>query len=149
MTSEALEGRVRGHIYERFVEDGRPPLVEETAGALGVSRDEAEAAFRALEQAHVIVLAPGTTDVWMANPFSAVPTAFPVETERGVYFGNCIWDALGIVAMLGGSGRVSTRCPDCGEQLEFRVRDRRLAPVDAVVHYAVPAGRWWENIGYT
>jgi Alkylmercury lyase len=147
--NEALEPRVRLHIYDRFVEDGRPPSVEETAEALGLRCEETEAAFRALEQAHVIVLAPGTTDVWMANPLSAVPTAFPVETERGAYFGNCIWDALGVVAMLGGSGRVSTRCPDCGEQLELSVRDRRLEPVDAVVHYAVSAARWWENIGYT
>lgn len=149
METEVLVRDVRLHIYERFVEEGRPPSVAGTAAALGIGRSETEAAFRALEQAHVIVLAPGTTDVWMANPFSAVPTAFPVETEHGAYFGNCIWDALGIVAMLGGSGCVSTQCPDCGEQIELTVRDRRLEPLDAVVHYAVPAARWWQNIGYT
>jgi hypothetical protein len=147
--TEALDRRVRLHLYERFVEDGRPPSVDETAAAVELDRDDTESSYRRLEQAHVIVLAPGTTGVWMASPLSAVPTAFPVETERGAYFGNCIWDALGVVAMLGGNGRVSTTCPDCGERLEFSVRDRRLEPVDAVVHYAVPAARWWENIGYT
>jgi hypothetical protein len=148
MTTDALDRRVRVHLYERFVADGRPPSVEETAGALALERDEAEAAFRRLEQAHVIVLAPGTTNVWMANPLSAVPTSFPVETERGFYYGNCIWDGLGAIAMLGRSGRVSTWCPDCQDPLVFSVRDGELEPVDAVVHYAVPAARWWENIAF-
>jgi hypothetical protein len=149
MTMEARDREVRLHLYERFVEDGRPPSLDETAQALGLERDEVADAYRRLEQGHVIVLAPGTTSVGMANPLSAVPTPFSVETERGSYFGNCVWDGLGVVAMLGGNGRVSTHCPDCGEPLELSVRDRRLEPLDAVVHYAVPAARWWENIGYT
>lgn len=144
----AVDDRVRLHVYERFVADGRPPTPSETGEALGIGRDEAESAYRRLEQGHVIVLAPGTTNVWMANPLSAVPTSFPVETERGSYFGNCIWDALGVVAMLGSSGRVSTWCPDCQEPIELVVRDRELEPVDAMIHFAVPASRWWENIAF-
>ena len=97
----------------------------------------------------MIVLAPGTLDVWMANPLSAVPTPFRVETEGRGYFGNCVWDALGIPAMLGVDGRVDTSCPDCGEPLTFSVRESELEPVDAVAHFAVPAVRWWENIAYT
>ena len=74
----------------------------------------------------------------MAHPLSAVPTPFAVETERGSFYGNCIWDGLGAVA-----------CPDCREPLVFTVRDGDLEPVEAVVHYAVPAVRWWENIGFS
>ena len=144
-----LDHSVRAHIYERFVEDGRPPTVAETAAALGLDEAEAEAAYRRLDDAHVIVLASGTTNVWMANPLSAVPTPFPVETERGSFFGNCIWDALGTVAMLGRSGRVETLCPDCREPLVFTVRDGELEPVEAVIHYAVPAARWWDDIGFS
>jgi hypothetical protein len=142
------DNAVRVHLYERFVADGRPPRVAETAATLGLDEAEAAEAYRRLEQAHVIVLAPGTTNVWMANPLSAVPTPFSVETERGSFFGNCIWDGLGTVAMLGRSGRVETWCPDCQEPLVFTVREGELEPVDAVVHYAVPAARWWENIAF-
>lgn len=85
----------------------------------------------------------------MAHPLSAVPTPFAVETERGSFYGNCIWDGLGAIAMLGRDGRVETACPDCGEPLVFTVRDGELEPVEAVVHYAVPAGRWWEDIGFS
>lgn len=144
-----LENRVRVHLYERFVADGRPPTAAETAEALGLPEAVAEAAYRALEEARVIVLAPGTSTVWMANPLSAVPTPFRVETDGGSYWGNCIWDGLGVVAMLGGEGRVATSCPDCGDPLEFRVRGGRLDPVDAVIHFAVPPRRWWENIAFT
>ena len=145
----ATDDAVRVHLYERFVEDGRPPGVAETAAALGLDEAEAASAYRRLDEAHVIVLAPGTTDVWMAAPLSAVPTPFRVETERGAFFGNCIWDGLGTVAMLGRSGRVETSCPDCREPLVFTVRDGELEPVEAVVHYAVPAARWWEDIGFS
>lgn len=140
---------VRVHIYERFVEDGRPPAVAETAAALGLDEAEAASAYRRLDEAHVIVLAPGTTDIWMAAPLSAAPTPFRVETERGWFYGNCIWDGLGTISMLGLSGRVDTACPDCREPLVFTVRDRELEPVDAVVHYAVPAARWWDDIGFS
>jgi hypothetical protein len=140
---------VRVHLYERFVADGRPPAVAETASALGLEEAEAAEAYRRLAEAHVIVLAPGTTTVWMAAPLSAVPTPFRVETERGSFFGNCIWDGLGTVGMLGRSGRVETACPDCKEPLVFEVRNGELEPLDAVVHYAVPAARWWEDIGFS
>ena len=86
----------------------------------------------------------------MANPLSAVPTIFRVQTgEDASYWGNCIWDALGIIAMLGGDGRIDTSCPDCGDALELNVEAGKLQPTDAVVHFAVPAARWWQNIGYT
>jgi hypothetical protein len=142
--------RVRLHLYDRFLADGRPPTAAETAEALGLSTEEAEAVYQRLEQGHVIVLAPASTDVWMANPLSAVPTPFRVITDDGrSWWGNCVWDGLGVLAMIGADGVVSTSCPDCGEPLELRVREGELEPVDAVVHFAVSAARWWENIGFT
>ena len=143
-----VDNRVRLHLYDRFVEDGRPPTAGETSEALGLSAVEAEASYRRLAEDRVIVLAPGTTTVWMASPLSAVPPTFRVESERGEFFGNCIWDGLGVVAMLGRSGRVSTWCPDCQEPLDFTVRDGELEPVEAVAHYVVPAARWWDNIAF-
>jgi hypothetical protein len=146
---EGLDNDVRLHVYGTFVEVGAPPSVAETASALARGADEVADAYRRLEQAHVIVLAPGTLNVWMANPLSAVPTAFEAETERGTFFGNCIWDALGVVAMLGGRGHVRTACADCGEPIALPVEDYALGPVDGVAHFAVPAARWWENIAFT
>lgn len=144
-----VDTRVRLQVYESFLADGRPPTIDETAALLDLPPAEVEAAFARLEAGHVLVFAPGTRNIWMANPLSAFPTAFLVETARGAYWGTCIWDAFGVVAMLGGTGTVSTQCPDCGEAMELEVENGRLEPHDGVAHFAVPARRWWDNIGYT
>lgn len=148
-SSTERDNDVRLHIYERFLADGRPPSHEETAAALGVSDEEAADAYRRLAEQHVVVLDPGSLSIWMANPLSAHPTPYRVETPRGGYFGNCIWDAFGVVAMLGGNGTVTTSCPDCGETMELGVADGELGPAEGVAHFAVPARRWWDDIGYT
>ena len=85
----------------------------------------------------------------MANPLCATPTTFRVATPRGEYWGTCAWDALGVVAMLGGEGTVRARCADCNEPLELRVEDHELRTTDGVAHFVVPACRWWENIAFT
>jgi Alkylmercury lyase len=85
----------------------------------------------------------------MAPPFSAVPTAFRVQTPRGAYWGNCIWDGLGIVSMLGGEGTVETRCADCDEPMTLRIEAGGLVDGDGLAHFAVPAARWWDDIGFT
>jgi hypothetical protein len=107
------------------------------------------ASFRRLADAHVIVLAGGSPYIWMANPFSAIPTPFRVTARGRSWWGNCIWDSLGIVAMMGGEGSVTTHCPDCSEPLEVVVSDGSVSHGDYLVHYSVPAARWWDNIGDT
>jgi Alkylmercury lyase len=140
---------VRLHVYGRFVDTGAPPSVAETAAALGAGEEEVGDAYRRLEQARVIVLAPGTLNIWMANPLCAYPSPFRVETPRGEYWGVCAWDALGVVAMLGGDGTVRTHCQDCAVPMTLRVDDGEYRGDDGVFHVAVPARRWWENIAFT
>lgn len=143
-----LDGEARLHVLRTLVETGRAPSTHDTAAALGVDEEAAAGAYRRLAEERAIVLAPGTLNVWMANPLSAVPSAFTVETGGRRHYANCIWDALGAVAMLGGEGRVDTSCPDCGATLPVLVEGGE--PLGkGIVHFAVPAARWWENIGYT
>jgi hypothetical protein len=147
--SADVDRTVRLHVYERFLEAGRPPTHEETAVALGIDIERAADAYLRLAEQRVLVLAPGTLAIWMAAPFSAVPTAFWVETPRGSYWGNCIWDAFGVVAMAGGTGVVSTTCQDCGDDMRLEVSGFELMPTEGIAHFAVPARDWWKNIGYT
>lgn len=140
---------MRVAIYERFVDEGEAPGAGDLADALSIPAQEVEASFLRLAEDRVIVLMPETTEIWMANPLSAVPTSFRVQTPRGSFWGNCIWDGLGAIAMLGGAGTVETRCPDCEEAMELRVENGVLANGEGVAHFAVPAARWWDNIGFT
>lgn len=135
-------------MYRGFVEDSRPPSPDEIARALGHPQIEIEAALRRLAEDHALVLAPGTPYVWMANPFSAIATPFRVESDDRRWWGNCIWDALGILASMHRDGRVSTSCPDCGEHLEIVVEGGALAGGESIVHYALPAAQWWDDIGF-
>jgi hypothetical protein len=144
-----LDSRVRLALYERFVDEGEPPSAAELAESLDIALEEAEASLRRLHEAHVIVLMPGRTEVWMAAPLSAVATGFRVETLRGEFWGNCIWDGLGVVSMLGRDGTVQTRCPDCDEPMTLRVEAGELVDGRGLAHFAVPAARWWDNIGFT
>jgi hypothetical protein len=106
------------------------------------------AAYRRLAEGHVIVLQPGTTELWMANPLSARPTPFLVTTEHGRFYGNCVWDALGVAAMLDADARIDTDCADCGEAMVLEIVGGELA-AEGVAHFAVPAAHWWDDIGFT
>lgn len=144
-----IDRDVRVALFAGIVREGSVPAPDEVARAAGVPPAELAASYRRLADAHVLVLAPGREDeIWMANPFSATTTPFAVEVDDRAYHGNCIWDALGIVAMLGGTGSVRFPCPDCGEPLAIDVRGGEPES-DLLVHFAVPAARWWEDIGFT
>jgi hypothetical protein len=144
----SVDASVRLHVYRFFVDEGRPPVPPEIAEALHIEQSAVEDALRRLAAEHVLVLAPGTPYVWMANPLSAIPTPFAVEAAGRAWFGNCIWDGMGIVAMLGGTGTVRTWCPDCRERLEVSIQDGHVTSGDGVVHFAVPAAHWWDDIGF-
>ena len=147
-SGQTVDTAVRTEIYRFFVEHGRPPVPAEIAEPLDLDQASVEDALRRLADQHILVLAPGTPYIWMANPLSALPTPFQVETCGRTWFGNCIWDALGIVAMLNGTGTVSTWCPDCNERLVVSVDDNRVASGGCVAHFAVPAAHWWDDIGF-
>lgn len=144
-----MDDAVRLAIYRRFVADGAPPTVDDVATHLGAAPGDVEASYRRLADAHVIVLEPGSAEVWIAPPLSARPTTFRVTAASGSWWGTCVWDALGVPAMLGEDARIDTACADCGEPMDLVVRDGALAPVAGVAHFAVPARAWWDDIGFT
>lgn len=151
MTDTAvIDNDVRLHIYGSFLASGAPPTAAATARALSMSEGEAAAAYQRLADGRVIVLKPGTGDVLMAAPLSAVPTRYRVKPVGGrEYYANCIWDAMGVFAMLGQDGDIDTSCPDCDEPFTLRVRNNALVASDAIVHFAVPAADWWNDIVFT
>lgn len=142
--------RIRTHLYSSFVEDGRARTPTEVAAALGGTADEVADAFRRLHDRHALVLDPGTDEIRMLNPFSAVETPHRVDARGRAWFANCAWDALGIPAALHTDGSVRSECPDCGEGLELEVRGGQLVRgADLLVHFVVPARHWWDDIAFT
>jgi hypothetical protein len=148
--SDAFDGQVRAAVYDAIITEGAVPTLAATAAGLARPAAEVAAAFRRLAAGHVLVLQPARDEILMASPFSAVPTAFAVEVDGlGGYWGNCVWDALGILALLGRDGRVLTSCGDCGAALALEVRGGALASEASVAHFAIPAKQWWDDIAFT
>lgn len=142
--------RIRNHLYRSFVRTGNALAPNEAAEALGLTADDVEVAYHRLHDAHALVLHSGSTEIQMLNPFSAVETAHRVEAGSRAWFANCAWDALGILAALHADGRIESACPDCGEQLELAVSEGELVRGrELLVHFVVPARRWWDDIGFT
>ena len=147
---DELDLRIRNHLYASFVRDGTASSVAEAAEALDLPAAEVSDAYRRLHDAHALVLHPGGTEIRMLNPFAAVETSYRVEAGGRSWFANCAWDSLGILGALQGDGRIEAACPDCGEPLELEVRDGELVRGrELLVHFVVPAHRWWDDIVFT
>ncbi len=140
---------LRNATYQLFVTLGRAPTASEVAMQLEASRDDVVGGWRRLHEAHALVLNAQMVELRMANPFSAVPTAYRVRAGERWWYGNCAWDAVGICAALGCNGRIETSCPDCGGPIGITVEERRCERSDLLFHCLVPAARWWEDIGFT
>jgi Alkylmercury lyase len=146
-----LDLRIRSHVYSSFVRDQHPRTPAEAAAELGLGEAEVTAAYHRLHAAHALVLRPGTTEIRMLNPFSPVETPHRVEAGGRAWSANCAWDALGVPSALHAEeARVASECPDCGALLELELRDGQLVHgADLLVHFVVPARRWWDDIGFT
>ena len=142
-----IERRVRAVVYHSLLEQGRAPSVAVLALQLDLTVAQVNAALRALAEAHALVLRPGTDDLWMAHPFSAVETDCVVRSGDRSWFANCVWDGLAILAITG-DGALESRSPANGQPIRFDVRGR-IVSGEGLVHFLVPAARFWDDIGFT
>lgn len=146
--NEVFDARLRGHIYRHFVRKGRAPKIAEMAAALAVSRPKIKNSLERLARDHAIVLQENG-ELWRAAPFSAVSTAFSVQIGKRRWWANCIWDALGIPAMLHEDGRIDAACGCCNLEMIVRISRGKLATKDGTIHFAVPARNWYDDVVFT
>lgn len=140
---------IRAAVYDHFAETGNAPTALDLQLRTGFSAGEIHTGLRTLAEGHHLVLAPGTTNIWMAHPFSAVPTEYRVDTEHRRYWANCAWDALGIPVVLNEDARTVTRCAETGAPVEVEIRDGQVNTGGGLVHFLVPPRDFWKNVGFT
>ncbi len=148
-----IDRRVRHAVYQHFAEWARAPEARAIASRLGERTEAVEASWRRLDAEHLLVLAPDANRLWMAPPFSAIPTEFLVEARGRRYFANCAWDALSIPALIDADAMIDTTCGDRCGAIRFSIVGGRIEGSESakksVVHVAVPAKHFWDNIGFT
>ena len=146
---DADDVALRNLTYRMFVDLGRAPTLAEVASGAGLQEQAAAAAWQRLHDAHALVLHPGTSELRMANPFAAQPTAYRVHAAGRDWFANCAWDAFGICAALDVDGRIVTACADCESEITVEVRNRQPDDATLVFHCLVPAVQWWDDIVFS
>jgi hypothetical protein len=146
--AEAFDRRLRQHIYRQMIRSGKAPTVAQMAAALSVPLRKLRAALQRLGKSHAFVLQE-SGELWRAAPFSAVPTAFPVQIGNRAWWANCIWDALGIPAMLHQNARIPASCGCCNDEMVLNVDEGRLTGPRGIIHIAVPARHWYDDIVFT
>lgn len=142
----SLDRVVRHHVYDYVMREGLPPTIAETSSALTRSPEEVSDAFQRLADSHILVLQQRRSEILMANPFSAVPTPFLVKAAGRSYYGNCIWDAMGIPAMLKCNATIEASCGCCSTAMSLNIMNGSLEETRGIAHFAIPAARWWDDI---
>jgi len=123
---------LRAEILRAFAETGAPPAVTDSPE------------LRALAERHVVVLGDGAR-IRMAHPFAAHHDGARVDAQGRTWWGNCAWDGFGIVHALGLPDATVT-----AQGIAVRVHDGVPEPAaGAVFGVAIPAARWWDDIGHT
>jgi hypothetical protein len=141
---------VKLSIYDTLARTTQAPTTADVARALHAPLVDVEAAFRRLHAKRLLVPEPGDASrIRMAPPFSGVPTSFRVRVDGHAYFANCAWDALGIPAALHRDATIEAVDGHTGEPIALEVRGASPVPEPCVIHFAVPAARWWEDILHT
>ena len=140
---------VRQTTYRLFVALNRAPIAGEVASAARLDEADIVEAWRRLDRAHALVLEKDRPAIRMANPFSAIPTAYRVAAAGRDWFANCAWDAFGICAALHVDGHIESTCPDCKAEISIDVVDKRPVQTDLLFHCLEPAAHWWDDIVFT
>jgi hypothetical protein len=141
---------VKLNVYETVARTAKMPLAEQVARATGASCQEVEAAFERLYRKRLLVLEPGEKSrIRMAPPFSGIETSFRVKVDQLNFYANCAWDALGIPAALHQDAMIIASDAYTNETIVLEVKEGRPVQQNCVIHFAVPAAHWWDDIIYT
>lgn len=109
-TSEQAQALYRA-VLPAFAATGAPPPLSAAAEQAGLSTAQAAAVLRELAEADVVAL-DDTGRLVGAFPLSATPTRHLVQVgDRPVLHAMCAIDALGVPAMLGAPGVITSTDP--------------------------------------
>ena len=144
---EQLDWDIRHYVYHVFARTGLPPDAHAIAQHFGMTSNSARDSLRRLHDAHALFLRPGSDDVLMANPLSAIETDYRVSVGDRALYANCAWDSLGIPAMLQEDAHISARRPLDGELITFEIHAGKLVEgPKSFVHFAKPFRHWYDDL---
>ncbi|MCE7985889.1 MAG: hypothetical protein DYG89_32325 [Caldilinea sp. CFX5] len=149
-TENSLLWPVRTFIYQHFAATTRAPQLADIQDRFALSREATVDLLNDLHAIHALFLDPGTTNIRIANPFSAVPTPFVVDVNNKRYWANCAWDSFGVIAALQAEeGAIHATCAQDGAPLDLQIHQGAVVATTAMIHVLVPFQQWYENMVFT
>ena len=147
--NDTFDVTLRAAVYQHFASTGQSPTLAALTDAIGATSEQIRDGYRRLYAKRMLVPAGDFAFIQMAPPFSGVPTQHRAKVDGRDYFANCAWDSFGIVAALGGTGDVLSRCEQTLEPLVLRLTADGPPPSKWLFHCVVPAADWWNDIAFT
>jgi len=147
--NDSLLWQVRHFVYNHFADTTHPPNVDETAAHFNISTEEAGEYYRELDNRHALFLDPGTLNIRMAWPFSAIPTDFKVHANGKTYYANCAWDMLGIPALLKCDTVMDAKFTESNEPVQLEVKDGKITNSELLIHFPVAFSHWYDDLVFT
>lgn len=143
-----FDRRLRLFVYRQMIRAGACPCIAEMSKSLRVPAKSIRAGLSRLSESHAF-MQQENGELWRVAPFSVIPTAFPVTVGRRSWFGNCIWDALGIPAMLGKNAHIGASCGCCNLAMPIEIREGKPHSGRGIIHIAVRAREWYKDVAFT
>ena len=140
---------LRIHIYDVLLDRGLPPRLSELARDFNVTERDARDAIAALKIGKTVQPHRRTGEIWMAGPFASEKTDYTVAGRKTTWFANCAWDMLGIPMIAREWVSIDTRCGESGETIRLSADQDSPSRENLVVHFLVPARRWYDDLGFT
>src|SRR5262249_32545457 len=140
---------LRTAVYAHFAATGQSPTLATMREAVGATSEQVRAGYRRLYAKRMLVPSDGFESVRMAPPFSGVSTQHQSLVNGKSYYADCAWDAFGVVAALGGTGEVRSRCEQTLEPLALSLTLDGPPLSTWLFHCVVPAAHWWDDIAFT
>jgi len=141
---------LRIFVYDSLIADGEMPPSAAIANHFAVSGTDALHALREMRIGKTVLPHPTTGQIWMAGPFSAAETQYVVRAANRRWFANCAWDMLGVATIVAEPVDIEARCTDCGDPIALHLAPQHeTVGADLLVHFLLPARRWYDDIGFT
>lgn len=145
----ATNEQLRVFIYDHLIAHGVAPSCAEMGDAFGETAASVRDQLATLRIGKTVLVHPTTRELWMVGPFSAAPTNYRLTDGSTTWFANCAWDMFGVATLVGRPIRAEVPCVDCDEPLSVHCDPAEPPKEPFVVHFLLPARRWYEDIGFT
>jgi hypothetical protein len=141
-----LDSRVHHALLRHIIATGHAPTTLGLAEQVASPAAEVASSLVRLAENHGLVLHPDSHEVWVVHPFSLSPTQVWVTTRDRGWWAPCLWCALGVAALVGGTTVIRARIAGEHEDCTIHVREGEVAEQDLFVHFSLRPAEAWRNV---